>query len=541
MAIAPTGGCATFFASGGAVDSTTPPASYLGSPKGPWSDEGTTGVAPDYAITSSGSSLVGETRNFALTYDKGMSSFAAAEGTAYWYFSVNGSDLPVVTTALSLPAGVADEGATVNSSFTIPSGGTNTITFRKMIFQATAGVRVVCNGQTGSTATVNPQTTPVDTNVTHSFTAAAIANATISSVSNQTVTNAARAGDVISFAGSAFSAAGTGTAELCDADGSNCAAGGSSFTIAADGTGTGTLTVPNGVVAGNKAIKLSSGGEVGLRPIRILGAATLTASLSGGGAGTVVTLTGTNWDPGQPVRLGGNRAGPPFPPPASSDAPVTVTATANGTFSGQFTVNDSLTAFLGAQHPHRVPPTASAVFASTSFSFSGDSCIAKSGAATTGDCSLLETVSLEVAAGDLTMSKEAGSVELSGVDLNGTAQTATGDLRDVTVKDYRGGALGWSLTGRFSGLNGPAAIAADKLTWSPSCVPAANNDDDVVAGSSAAFADSVTALPLCAVSTGLGADGVSGGDTTADAGLALDLLANQAAGNYSGTLTLTLS
>ena len=540
VAVAPTGGCATFFASGGDIESTTPPTSYLGSPNGPWSDEANTEVPPNYELTSSGGTLVGETRNFALTYDKGMLSFAPAEGTAYWYFSVNGTNLPAITTELEMPAGVVDNGDTVSGSFTITSGGTNTIVFRKMIFVATAGVRVVCNGQEGNTTAVNPQTTPVDTNITTSFNAFAQANATITGITNQTVTNAARAGDVISFSASAFSAAGAGTAELCEADGSACHAADSSFTVAADGTGSGTITVPAGFV-GNKALKLSSGGEAGLRPIRILGTATISANIAGGGAGTVVTLTGTNWDPGQPVQLSGHREGPPFPPPATGDTPVTVTAAPNGTFTGQFTVNDANTKYLGAQHTHRVPPAAAAVFASTAFSFSGDSCTAKQGAAATGTCSLLETVTLAVTAGDLTMSKDPGSVVLDGVTLNGSAQTSTGSLRDVTVKDYRGGTLGWSLTGKFSGLTGPATIAPDKLSWTPACTAAANNDDTLVVGGRASFADDDTALPLCSVTDGLGADGVSGGDTTADAGLSLDLVPNQAAGNYTGTLTLTLA
>lgn len=537
-AVAPTGGCSSWFVTPGTpIDDTTPAASYLGTPLGAWSDEATTGIDPDYTLTSSGSTAVGGTRSFAITYDKGMKSFAAASGTAHWFFSVNGVMLPAVTEAMSLPAGVAAPGDTVTGSFTIAQGGNNTVAFEKLIFDTTAGVRVACSGQETGTATVNPHTTPVATNVTTSFQAFAVATATITSVSNQNVTTHARGGDTISFDGSDFSAAGTGTAELCDTDGSNCHATTSTFSIDANGDGSGSIAVPAGFV-GAKALKLTSNGESGLKPITVLGAPTVAVNVAGGGAGTSVTVTGTNWDPAKAVSVGGYGAVPPIPPPATSDPAVSVTTGAGGAFSTTFVVNDPLTKYLGAQQAHAAAP----IFASTAFTFSGDACTAKAGTATTGSCALLETVTLAVIAGDLKMSKDAGAVVLDPISLNGTAQTSTGSLRDVLVKDYRGGSLGWSLVGRFSGLSGPATIAPEKLSWTPSCTAAGNNDDTVTTGTGAAFTTASTDLPLCSVATtGLGADGVSGGDTAADAGLSLDLLANQAAGNYTGTLTLTLS
>ena len=130
---------------------------------------------------------------------------------------------------------------------------------------------------------------------------------------------------------------------------------------------------------------------------------------------------------------------------------------------------------------------------------------------------------------------------MSPVTLDGTAHPSTGSLRDLTVKDYRGGTLGWSLVGRFTGLTGPAAIAPSKMTWTPSCTAGGNNDDTVTVGASTT---SPTARTRCAVLRGGWQPRrrpVSGGDTVADAALSLDLLANQAAGDYTGTLRLTLS
>ena len=190
-AVAVNGGCSSFFVDAGTPIESTGGASggYLGQPNGAWSDEATTTVKPDYTLTTSGGTSVGATRNFSLVYDKGMKSFAPASGTQYWYFSVNGVMQPAITNPLSISNTVAP-GATINGSYTITQGGANNVVFEKMIFDATAGVRVVCNGQSGNTVALNPHTTPVATNVSDSFTAFAVANASITSISHQNVTTA---------------------------------------------------------------------------------------------------------------------------------------------------------------------------------------------------------------------------------------------------------------------------------------------------------------------------------------------------------------
>ncbi|MGH1564968.1 hypothetical protein [Mumia sp. DW29H23] len=551
-AATPSGGCWVYSPPAGAGIEDTNPASNTSSSLAPWADEAAAPTGPaDYTLTSSGATTVGGTRNFSLTFNKGPKNGGPpASGTAYYYFSVNGVNLPAVQKAFSAPGGATIPGDTITGSFTITSAGATTVKLRKVIYDIpTFLTRVNCNGQTVGVANgVNPATTPVDTNITASFTAVG-PTATVTAISNQVVTNAARKNDVISFDVTNFAGAGTGTAELCNSSGSSCDAGSSSVTIAANGTGSGTLAVSAAPTTGSRALKVTSGGETSLTPITVLGDVTVQTNVTGGGAGTTVTVTGTNWDPNQAVTVGGYKNGPPFPPPASSDATVSTTADSAGNISAQFVVNDAATAFIGASRVHAAGPPPVALFGSQAFTFSGDTCTAKQGAATTGSCALLETVDLTVVAGDLKMAKAAGNVQLSGIALNGTEQTSTGSLQDVTVKDYRGGTLGWSLVGRFSGLNGPAkpsggnfTIAPSALTWTPTCAPQANSDDTVVAGAAGAFTNATTDLPLCSVATsGVGADGTSGGDAIADAGLALKVGPSQAAGTYTGLLTLTLS
>ncbi|MEQ6900954.1 hypothetical protein [Nocardioides sp. YIM 152588] len=538
MAVTPTGGCWVYSAVGGsAVDSTDTSAGELSSSLASW------GAGADYVLTTSGGSTVGDTRDMSLTFNTGPNNGGpAASGTAYYYFSVNGTNLPPVTKAFNAPGFAAIPGDTINGSFTIPAGGNNDVVFRKVIYDIPSfTLRVQCNGQssgtTGATG-INPATTPIDTNVTSSFSAFAVATATVDGITNQNVTNAARAGDVISFTGSDFTSDGTASAELCDVGGGACDAASATTFAVSGGTGSGSVTVPAGLT-GAKVLKLSLGGEAGTQAITLLGSPTVQLSIAGGGAGTTVQVTGSNWDPSKSITVGGYQAlvGAP-PPPATADTPVLATTSATGTLSASFTVQDSTTAFIGASQR----PGPGAIFSVAAFTFSGDACTAKEGLATTGECSLLEVVTLTVTAGDLKMSKNAGDVAMSGITLDGTDQVSTGSLQDVNVMDYRGGDLGWALTAKFSGLSGPADIAPDKLTITPACAAAANSDDTVTTGSQAAFADDATAVGLCSVLVGdLGADNVSGGDVAADADLLLDLLINQAAGDYTGTLTLTLS
>ncbi|MFF2566824.1 beta-xylosidase [Streptomyces sp. NPDC058084] len=147
-----------------------------------------------------------------------------------------------------------------------------------------------------------------------------------------------------------------------------------------------------------------------------------------------------------------------------------------------------------------------------------------------------QKITATVKAGTLSMTQAGDAVQLSAVDF-GQGGAATGALRTVTVKDFRGGPAGWSLTGKVSDFTGPggAAIGAGKLSWSPVCATKPGSPSTCAAGSAGAVGS--TGATLASTPNGT----VTGGEFTVDAGLSLDVPAYTAPGSYAGVLTLTLS
>ena len=146
-----------------------------------------------------------------------------------------------------------------------------------------------------------------------------------------------------------------------------------------------------------------------------------------------------------------------------------------------------------------------------------------------------QKLTTSVTAGTLAMTQAGDSVALSGVDF-GRGGASTGALRTVTVKDFRGGPAGWSLTGRVTDFTGPGGkIGADRLSWTPSCVSKAGSPSTCTAGSAGTVGSSGATLAGTPDGT------LTGGEFTVDAGLSLDVPAFTPPGGYSGVLTLTLS
>ncbi|EST24272.1 hypothetical protein [Streptomyces roseochromogenus] len=243
----------------------------------------------------------------------------------------------------------------------------------------------------------------------------------------------------------------------------------------------------------------------------------ITLSSASGDPGASVTVSGTNFTPGATVTLAG-RAG------ANQTADTaTVTAGAQGAFSGSLVVTDKTTTGIVA--------------------YEGGSWSADKGAGpaayVVNDNSPVppgsQKLTTTVKAGTLSMAQAGDSVALSAVDF-GKGGASTGALQTVTVKDFRGGPAGWSLTGKVTDFTGPGAkIDAGKLSWTPACATKPGSPSTCKAGSAGTLGASGATLAQTADGT------LTGGEFTVDAGLSLDVPAFTPPGGYSGVLTLTLT
>ncbi|MEU9985196.1 beta-xylosidase [Streptomyces sp. NPDC048045] len=257
-----------------------------------------------------------------------------------------------------------------------------------------------------------------------------------------------------------------------------------------------TLTATDGTPANTRAISLGS---------------------ASGDPGASVTVSGSNFTPGATVTLAGRAGGN-----QTADT-ATATANAQGSFSGSLVVNDKTTTGIVAYEggtwsaDKGAGPAAYVV---------NDNTPVPAGS---------QKLTTTVKAGTLSMSQAGDAVALSAVDF-GKGGASTGSLNTVTVKDFRGGPAGWSLTGKVTDLTGPGAkIDASKLSWTPACATKAGSPSTCKAGSPGAVGLSGATLASTPDST------LTGGEFTVDAGLSLDVPAFTPPGSYSGVLTLTLT
>lgn len=271
-----------------------------------------------------------------------------------------------------------------------------------------------------------------------------------------------------------------------------------------------TVTDPPAPVS-QKIIATDGGGQVNERSIRL--------SAASGKAGVPVTVTGTKFTAGAAVTLAG-RAGD-----GQTGDTATVKADGSGSFSGQLTVNDPATTGVVA--------------------YEGTGWDAAKGAGpqaytvTRGGGEIpdgSQRLTSSVKTGTLSMAQAGDSVALSAVDF-GQGGASTGALNTVTVKDFRGGPAGWSLTGKVTDFTGPggAAIGASALGWEPACATKSGSPSTCAAGSKGTVGSAGATLAATPDGT------FTGGEFAVDARLSLDVPAFTAPGAYTGVLTLTLT
>ncbi|MEV0096599.1 beta-xylosidase [Streptomyces sp. NPDC050738] len=270
-------------------------------------------------------------------------------------------------------------------------------------------------------------------------------------------------------------------------------------------------TVTNGPAPVSETVTATDGGG----PVNERTIALATAS---GNPGDRVVISGTKWTPGaQATAAGWNGTG------VTADT-MTFTVPASGTIGAALKVSDPATTGIVVYEGATWDPTKGA----------GPAAYSVTPVVNPGD--LTQKLNSSVKAGTLSMSQAGDTVAMSAVDF-GQGGASTGDLQTVTVKDFRGGPAGWSLTGKVTGFTGPsgASIGADQLSWTPVCATKTGSPSTCAAGS----AGTVGSAGATLASTPNGA--LTGGEFTAGAKVSLNVPAFTAPGAYSGTLTLTLS
>ena len=297
-------------------------------------------------------------------------------------------------------------------------------------------------------------------------------------------------------------------------------------------------------------------------------AAAGSASPSSGGVGTSVSVTASGLDPqGTPVyaafTTGSNtpgvidtvdNAGPTVS--GSTGTCGAVTAAGNVTCSISVTSVDTIGSNPIVLYQFDAGPTTTL---NVPFNVTAISTTCTVTAPATS-CSIQQVITLTVNPGTLSISETSPNVTLSAITLNGTAQSATGNLNQVVVNDSRGTLVGWSLVGQFQGnfqnatSTGPTAdntitVANTAGTpgetgfnWTPAVTASTSLATEIAAGGATTNGLSTTApTTLCTGGGEAGGNGGGGGITDCNAAVTLGVPATIAAGTYSATLNLTIS
>lgn len=503
-----------------------------------------TGVAPEtqagaLTLTTPDSGTPGSSVQVNISQPAGGTTAPVAitsitvSGTA----SVSGdgatTTLPFTGSVGSVAAGSVIPAVSADASLTLPaSSGTVTVTL-----PASYTLSIVLAGL-GTEAGICTATSPGS----QSITVASQPTVTISSISGQSGTSTARAGATVNFSGTGFAPGATVSVSLVPT------AGGTAIPLT---TSPGTITATGGAISGSAALPSSvAAGAYGLTfsdasgdlpeavPLTILGGPSCTTSPSSGGAGTVTTVSCTSFDPGAAVSVQGvDSSGT-----ATGDPAVAATADSNGAVTASYTVNATTTA--GIEVTETTPESLSA---QAPFAASANGCIADQNGATGGSCSISQGSTFTVSPGALEMQQTSSQIKLSNITLNGTPQTVTGSLNQITVADLRGSDLGWTLNAtatNFTGSNG-GTIPASSLTLTPGCVP---DPAGLAAAGVSSFPSTVTAGPaatmgaaatLCSTPA-LGSGQVTGGVFDVTGALSLALPAYLRTGTYLNTITFSL-
>ncbi|GAA2020101.1 hypothetical protein GCM10009839_15900 [Catenulispora yoronensis] len=359
-----------------------------------------------------------------------------------------------------------------------------------------------------------------------------------------------RPGATENFTGAGWIAGETVTPSFKDSAGTVTT--GPALTVPADGAVSGSIGIPAAAATGAGQVVLT-GSTSGAIPVAVtvLGQPTIAAAPNSGGPGTLVGVSGHDWDPNATVAVSGvDAANNPV------GAPVMLSTDANGVLSGTYTVpSGAIAAIGGAEIVNGAPSTT--LRAATAFTFANNSCTADAaGAAVSakGTCSIPQGANIAVTGGPLQMAENTGAVTFPGVTLDGTVHNQPGALQQIDVQDFRGTTNGWvlnatmsdlALTGGPYGNQGAAPIPAGNVSAAGlTCAgnPAGTQPypSTPTAGSGGAL-DPNTAITLCSQAAGgTNPPTVTGGDFLVGAALTLKVPAYVLQGTYTGTVTISL-
>ncbi|MFI6649816.1 hypothetical protein ACIBI8_19645 [Streptomyces sp. NPDC050529] len=291
-------------------------------------------------------------------------------------------------------------------------------------------------------------------------------------------------------------------------------------------TGTATLGEAGAVPDGSYEVKVNDGTKEATAPLAVEAVAAgnreITLSSDSGPVGSVITVSGRNYNPDRWINvIGLDASGTTL-----DDSAVYAKSGADGTFAVEFTVISDAVAAVQADEGNDPATVRTAPFTVTTGGGGGGS-------------TAEQQVSTQVRAGTLSMTQDGDTVDFGTTVLGEGSGVQRAHLNRVEVQDARGVNSGWSLTATLTGFTSAdgSTIPAGAVRWAPACTAQDGSVGAPVAGSPTVLGSE--AASLCRMNPD-GSRPFTGGKFDAEAGLALTVPEFTRPGDYSATLTLTL-
>ncbi|MFJ1879197.1 hypothetical protein [Streptomyces sp. NPDC088137] len=340
-----------------------------------------------------------------------------------------------------------------------------------------------------------------------------------------------RPNTAVALGGSGWTPGGAPVPSLCAVGGGGCDPlkfRSHTLTIGGDGTlaGTATLAEAGAVPDGAYEVKVNDGTKEATAPLTVRAVAAgdreIALSRSSGPVGSVITVSGKNYNPDRWINVIGLDASGT----GLDDSAVYVKSGSDGTFTVEFTVISDAVVAVQADEGNDPATVRTAPFT-----------VSDGGGGDGGSAD--QRLSTSVRAGTLSMVQDGDTVDFGTTVLGTGSGVQRSRLNRVEVEDGRGVNSGWSLTATLSGFtaSGGGTIPADAVRWTPRCTARNGSVGAPVAGSPAALGSE--AASLCRMDPD-GSRPFTGGRFDADADLTLTVPGFTPPGDYSATLTLTL-